>query len=337
MKQYTLAQFGIEQLKLVDATSPKPRPGEVLLDVRALSLNYRDLMIIRGHYNPKLQLPATPISDAAGVIAQVGEGVRRVRVGDRVMTHYLAGWIDGPFRSEYLGGALGTPGPGFAAQQVALAAEAVVPTPAYLDDAQAATLPIAALTAWSALFSEWRIDAGQTVLVLGTGGVSIFALQIAKAAGARVIVTSGSDEKLARAGALGADGLINYRSTPEWDKAVLSLTEGRGVDVTIEVGGSGTLERSIRATRGGGMIALIGVLSGVRGEVPTVSVLMKRQRIQGILVDSRSAFERMLRFFEVHRIMPVIDQRFAFEALPAALEALEAAGHFGKIVIEMTS
>lgn len=335
MNAWSVEEFGIENLRIDHAPTPQPRPGEIRLDVKAFSLNYRDLMVVSGQYNPKLKLPAVPVSDAAGVVSAVGEGVRRVRVGDRVMTHYVAPWIDGPFRSEYLAGTLGTPGPGFAAQQVVVSADAVLPIPADYDFAQAATLPIAALTAWSALVTEGGLAAGQTLLALGTGGVSIFALQFAKAIGARVFITSGSDAKLERARLLGADETINYRQTPDWDKSVLALTDGRGVDLTVEVGGAGTLERSIRATRGGGIVALIGVLSGVRGEFPAVSVLMKRQRVQGILVDSRGAFENMVRFIERHRIRPVIDRTFAFEQLPQALRAMQAGEHFGKIVVRV--
>ena len=335
MRIYRLDSFGLENLRLVEAEPPKPGPGDVALDVQAISLNYRDLLVIRGQYNPKLKLPATPISDGAGVVSAVGTGVTRVHVGDRVMTHFVAGWLDGPFHIRYVGTTLGLPGPGLAAERVVLPADAVLPLPDGYDFAQAATLPIAALTAWSALVTEGCVQAGQTVLTLGTGGVSIFALQFAKALDATVILTSSSDEKLARARRLGADHTVNYRTRPDWEQAVLELTGGEGVDLTVETGGAGTLDKSLRATRGGGIIALLGALAGVKAEITTGMILMKRLRIAGILVDSRAAFEAMCRFIGQHRIKPVIDRTYPFERLPEALADMQAGRHFGKIVVEV--
>lgn len=336
MRTFRLHGFGLEHLRQEDLSQPgPPQPGEVLVEPRALSLNFRDLLVIRGLYNAKLALPCVPISDAAGVVTAVGPDVTRLRVGDRVMTHYVAAWMDGPFRSEYLRTTLGTPGPGLAAERVLLPEQAVLPLPAGYDFAQAATLPIAALTAWSGLVTEGKVSAGQNVLTLGTGGVSIFAVQIAKALGARVIITSSSDEKLARAKGLGADDGVNYRTRPDWDKAVLELTGGLGADVTIENGGVGTVGRSLAATRAGGVVAMLGALTGLEGSVPLGLVLMRRLRVHGILVDSRSAFEALIRFIEHHKLEPVIDRRFRFEELPAALRYLESGGHMGKIVIEM--
>jgi NADPH:quinone reductase-like Zn-dependent oxidoreductase len=335
MRAYVLPGFGLDHLNLVAIEAPRPGPGDVLIDVKALSLNYRDLLVIKGLYDPKLELPATPISDGAGVVAAVGEGVTRVNVGDAVVSHFVSGWIDGPFRSEYLASTLGLPAAGLAAEQVVLPAEAVLPLPSGLDFAQAATLPIAALTAWSALVTEGDLQSGQTVLTLGTGGVSIFALQLAKACGARVIITSGSDEKLARARELGADHTVNYRTNPAWEKAVLEITDGVGVDLTVETAGAGTLNRSLKATRAGGTVALLGALTGVSAEVATGLILMKRIRVAGILVDSRAAFEAMNRFIEHHEIRPVIDKRFAFDELPDALRHMEAGRHFGKIAVTL--
>ncbi len=333
MRGYRLAAFGIGNLTLQDAPTAQPGVGQVVLDVKALSLNYRDLLVVKGLYNPGLKLPATPLSDGAGVVAAVGPGVTRVRAGDAVCSHFVAPWLDGPFRQEYLAGTLGTPGPGLAAEQVVLPADAVLPLPAGYSFEQAATLPIAALTAWSALVTVGHVQAGQTVLTLGTGGVAIFTLQLAKALGAKVVITSRSDEKLARARQLGADHTINYATTPDWELSVLDFTGGQGVDLTVETAGPGTLDRSMRATRAGGTIALLGALTGRQGTVTTGLILMKRLRIGGILVDSRSAFEVLVRFIEQHRIEPVIDQRFAFDALPDALRCMEAGRHFGKIVV----
>lgn len=333
MRQYRFSQFGLDHLKLETADAPKPGSGEILLDVKARSLNYRDLLVIHGLYNPKLKLPAVPLSDGAGVVAAVGEGVQRVRVGDRVMTHFVAGWIDGPFRMEHLATTLGTPGAGLAAEQAILPAEAVLPLPAGYDFAQAATLPIAALTAWSALVTVGKVRRDQTVLTLGTGGVSVFALQFAKALGARAIITSSSDEKLEHARQLGADHTINYRKNPDWEQAVLEYTGGVGVDLTVENAGPGTLDRSLKATRAGGVIALLGALTGRKGEINTGLILMKRLTIAGIMVDARAAFEAMNRFIEARALKPVIDRVFKFEQLPEALRHMESGAHFGKIVV----
>jgi NADPH:quinone reductase-like Zn-dependent oxidoreductase len=335
MRAYRLHQFGIENLKLENVEPPRVSPGHALIDVKAISLNYRDLMVVKGMYNPKMSLPATPISDGAGVVAAVGEGVTRVQVGDRVMGQFVTAWIDGPFRQEYPRSTLGTPGPGLAAEQVVLPAEAIVPAPRKYEFAPASTLPIAALTAWSGLVTEGQVAPGQTVLTLGTGGVSVFAVQIAKALGAKVIITSSSDEKLERAKKLGADHGVNYRTAPDWERAVLELTGGLGADVTIENGGPGTLDRSVKATRAGGLIALLGALTGREGAINTGFVLMRRMRIHGIMVDSRAAFEALVRFIEQHGIQPVIDRRFRFEQLPEALRFMESAQHFGKIVVTL--
>lgn len=333
MRAFQVTAFGLENLQPCDQPRPAPGPGEVLLRVRAMSLNYRDLMVVRGQYNPKQTVPFVPISDAAGVIDAVGEGVTRVLPGAAVATQFIVDWQDGPFRGEYRKSTLGTPGPGMAAECVVLPERAVVPLPPGYDFAEGATLPIAALTAWSGLVTEGRVSAEQTVLTLGTGGVSIFALQIARALGARVIITSSSDEKLTRARALGATETINYRARPEWEKQVLALTGGEGADVTIETVGGTTLEKSLTATRAGGVVALLGVLAGVKSEINAAGVLMKRLKIAGIMVDSRAAFERMNRFLAEHRIRPVIDRTFPFAELPAALRYLESGQHFGKIVV----
>lgn len=333
MRAFQLLAFGLENLRLVDHPQPSPGPGEVLLHVRAMSLNYRDLMVIRGHYNPKQALPFVPISDAAGDVAAIGPGVTRVKAGAAVATHFIADWLEGPFRAEYRKSTLGTPGPGMAAEYVVLPERAVVPLPTGYDFAQGATLPIAALTAWSGLVTEGRVAAGQTVLTLGSGGVSIFALQIARALGARVIITSSSDGKLARARQLGASETINYRAQPDWEKQVLALTGNQGADITIETVGGTTLDKSLTATRAGGVVALLGVLAGVKSEINAAGFLMKRLKLAGIMVDSRAAFKQMNQFLAEHRIRPVIDRTFAFDELPAALRYMESGQHFGKIVV----
>jgi NADPH:quinone reductase-like Zn-dependent oxidoreductase len=333
MRQYRFAQFGLENLKLEPAPEPRPGPGEALLDVRALSLNFRDLLVLRGHYNPKLRLPATPVSDAAGNVLEVGPGVSGVRAGDAVMTHFLPDWVDGPYRMDYLRTTLGTPGPGLAAERVVLPARALLPLPAGYDFAAAATLPIAALTAWSALHAGGDVGPGSTVLTLGTGGVSIFALQLAHALGARVIITSSRDEKLARTRSLGDQETINYRAHPDWEKLVLERTGGAGADLTVETVGGATLNRSLTATRAGGTIAVLGALAGLSGELNVAALMMKRVTIAGIMVGPRRQFEDLLRFLEQHRIRPVIDRALAFEQLPEALRLLESGEHVGKIVL----
>ncbi len=335
MRAYQLDQFGLDNLKLIETQRPEPGPDEILVDVKELSLNYRDLLVITGKYNPKLPLPAIPVSDGAGIVSAVGSEVTRVAVGDRVMSHFISAWLEGPFRQEYAGTTLGLPGPGLAADQVILSADAVVKVPDGIELSAAATLPIAALTAWSVLRTVTHVKTGQTVLTLGTGGVSIFAVQLARAMGADVIITSSSDEKLERARSLGATHTINYATQPKWEKQVLELTGGSGADVTVETVGAATLNQSLMATRAGGTIGLLGALKGLTGEVNTGLILMKRLHIAGVMVDSRAAFEDMTRFILKHDIQPVIDQNFAFQDLPAALRCMEAGRHFGKIVVSI--
>ena len=335
MRFYDFAEFGLEQLTLREGAAPEPGPGEVRVRLQALSLNYRDVLIVKGLYNPRLALPAIPLSDGAGVVSAVGEGVTEWREGDRVMSHFVAGWQSGPFRAEYVGTTLGTPGPGLAAEEVVLPADAVVAIPTGWDTAHAATLPIAALTAWSALVTVGTVQPGDTVLTLGTGGVSIFALQLGNALGARVLVTSSSDDKLARASALGASAGINYRDEPRWDKAVRDLTDGAGVDLVVENGGAGTLSQSLRSVRGGGTIAMLGALTGLRAEIDIAPLVMRRITVAGVMVDSRQAFGAMVDFLQQHPIEPVIGARFAFDQLPDALRHLEQGAHFGKVVIDL--
>jgi NADPH:quinone reductase-like Zn-dependent oxidoreductase len=303
--------------------------------MRAASLNYRDLLTVRGQYNPKQKLPLIPCSDGAGEVMEVGEGVTRVRPGDRVCANFAQRWLAGEPTREKLRSTLGGPLDGVLAEQIVLSAEGVVPVPDHLSDEEAATLPCAALTAWTALVTEGGLTAGDSVLLQGTGGVSIFALQFAKLLGLRVIITSSSDEKLARARQLGADEGINYRQTPDWAARVKELTGGTGVDHVVEVGGAGTLKQSLQAVRLGGAVSLIGVLAGNALELPLPLIFMQRVRVQGLLVGSREGFEAMNRAIVLHRLRPVIDRVFPWEETRAALELMDRGGHFGKICLRM--
>ncbi|MDY7091367.1 MAG: NAD(P)-dependent alcohol dehydrogenase [Acidobacteriota bacterium] len=325
--------FGLENLQAADRSDPQPGPGEVQLAMRAASLNYRDLLMVRGHYNPRQPLPLIPCSDGVGEVTAVGEGVSRVAVGDRVATTFSQRWIAGEPTPERLRSTLGGPLDGTLAQSMVLDQEGVVKVPEHLTDEEAATLTCAGLTAWSALFTHGDVQPGDTVLTLGTGGVSIFALQLAKLAGARVIITSSSDEKLERVRQLGADETLNYRQTPEWGKAVRELTDGRGVDLVVEVGGAGTLAESLKAVRFGGRIAMIGVLSGVATELAVTTLLMQQVRIQGILVGHRDGFEAMNRAVAAAEMRPVVDRTFPLAETREALETMGRGEHFGKICL----
>jgi NADPH:quinone reductase-like Zn-dependent oxidoreductase len=325
--------FGLENLKLVEMPEPKPGPGQVRVRVRAASLNYRDLVVIKGGYGPRQSLPRIPLSDAAGEIAAVGEGVRRMKAGDRVVACFAPDWLEGPPTQEKMDTAWGAFVDGVLCESIVVREEAVLPIPAHLSFEEAATLPCAAVTAWNALFAEDRVGPGYTVFVQGTGGVSLFALQFARLAGARVIITSSSDQKLARARELGASDGINYKTTPDWDKEVRRLTAGRGADHIVEVGGAGTLNRSLGCLRLGGMISMIGVLAGGSAEVRTTMILFKAARIHGIFVGSRSSFEDMNRAISTHGLRPVISDTFPFAEAPVALRHMESGAHFGKIAL----
>lgn len=335
MRAYEIQEFGIDKLALTTREMPEPGPNEVLVRLRAASLNYRDLMVVSGTYNPRMTLPAIPLSDGAGEIIAVGESVSKWKVGDRVCSIVISGWLDGEGTAEKSKTAIAAGGAdGVLREFAAFNEESIVRAPEHLSFEEAATLPCAAVTAWNALVVSGRIKADDTVLTLGTGGVSIFALQIAKYFGARVISTSSSDEKLSKARALGADETINYRTREDWDKAVLELTNGRGVDHVIEVGGTGTLARSVKAVRVGGHIALIGALD-MAGEFNPVPVFMKGIRMQGIFVGSREMFEGLNAVIEKSRMRPVIDRVFDFSEAREALKYMESGSHFGKIVIRI--
>jgi NADPH:quinone reductase-like Zn-dependent oxidoreductase len=326
--------FGLENLKQVERPEPGVGAGQVRLRVLANSLNARDLMTVLGTYNPKQKLPLVPLSDGVGEVVEVGAGVTRVKVGDRVAGTFAQAWLAGEPTREKLRQNLGGPLDGMLAEQVVLPADGVVPVPAHLTDAEAACLPCAGLTAWSALVgNQAGFKPGDTLLVQGTGGVSLFALQFAKLLGGRVIVTTSSDEKGARAKALGADEVINYKSTSDWDKAARALTGGVGVDQVIEVGGAGTMERSLRAVRFGGSISVIGVLSGTTGELSLIPVLMQNLRLQGVLVGHREGFEAMNRAVSQAKLRPVVDRVFPFDQAREAFAHLQSGAHFGKVCI----
>ncbi len=324
-------KMALEALTLTDRQDPQPGPEQVLIEMRAASLNYRDLLVISGRYNPNLRLPLIPLSDGVGRVIAVGENVTRVQPGDRVAGIFVQNWLAGEAPRKAL--TLGANMDGVLAQYVVLHQEGVVRVPEHLTDEEAATLPCAAVTAWSALMVQGALKPGETVLVQGTGGVSLFALQFARLAGARVIATSSSDEKLERARRLGAAATLNYKRTPDWDKEVLKLTEGRGVDYVVEVGGAGTLARSLNAVRTGGQISLIGILAGPSAEITVLPILMKNVRVQGVFVGSRAAFEQMNAAIALHQLKPVIDRVFPFADAIEALRYMEKGNHVGKICI----
>jgi len=326
--------WGFDHLQLGTRADPRPGPGEVLLRMKAASLNYRDLVVPnRGYGAFTGNLPLIPLSDGVGDVVEVGAGVTRVKAGDRVCPCFHQSWIGGPPDLERLTRTLGGPVDGTMAGLMCLPAEGVVKAPAHLTDEQAATLPCAALTAWSALVTYDSLAPGSRVLVQGTGGVALFALAFARLLGCHVTVISSSDEKLARAKAMGADVGINYTSTPEWSKATREVTGGRGFDHIVELGGEKTLPQSLRAIRPGGTISMIGVLSGSALAAPLGHVVTRQVRLQGITVGSRDGFEAMMRAIDQHRVVPVVDQVFAFEQLKEAMESLKRGAHFGKICI----
>jgi NADPH:quinone reductase-like Zn-dependent oxidoreductase len=335
MRAYRLHDYGgPDAWRRDELPEPVPGPGEVLVRIHAVSLNYRDLLISKGHYSRSLALPLIPLSDGAGEVASVGPGVTRFKLGDRVAPAFMPGWIEGEVTDEKSRTALGGAIDGVLAEARVLPQDGLVRVPDHLSYEEAATLPCAAVTAWHALMVGRAIRPGQSVLVQGTGGVSLFALQFAHLAGARVIATSSKDDKLERARRLGASDGINYTTTPDWDKAVRTLTGGIGVDQVIEVGGAGTLSKSLRAVRTSGTISLIGILTG-GGDVNIVPILMKNVRVQGIFVGSRAMFEAMNHAIALHQLRPVVDREFDFEQAPEALKYLASGAHFGKVVIRV--
>ena len=334
MKVYELgAQDGIDSLRLATRTEPAPGPGEAVVEFHANSLNYRDYMIVARIHSGKKPEERIPLSDGAGEVIAVGEGVKRVKPGDRVVVSFFTGWIDGQFGEHYFGTDLGGGCDGTLAEQGVFPAEALAPIPDCLSYEEAACLPCAALTAWNALVEFARLKPGDTVLLLGTGGVSVFGLQFARLSGARAIVTSSSDAKLARAKELGADALVNYKTTPAWGEAVRELTGGRGADVVLETGGSATLEQSIDGAASNARIGLIGVLGGVDQTCNPIGILWKNIHLKGIYVGNRRMLEDMMRTMASGSLKPVIDKAFAFDEAKAAYHHLASGTHFGKVVI----
>lgn len=334
MKAWELKErSGLQGLYLNDdRPMPVPKAGEVLVQMRATSLNYRDLLVAAGKYAAKPDPTLVPLSDGAGEVVALGDGVAGLAVGERVVGNFFQKWIAGGISPVATSLALGGTADGMLAEYVALPATGVARFPDHLSFAEAACLPCAALTAWNAVVETANVRAGQTVLVLGTGGVSIFALQFAKLHGARVIVTSSSDNKLAGVRALGADATINYRATPDWEVAVAQLTAGQGVDLVVEVGGPGTLQRSIKAVRTGGTVAVIGVLTG-SGAIDPRPLISKAVRLQGVFVGSGAMSSDMNRAMTQCAVHPVIDRVFTFEETKAAYEYQASGAHFGKVVI----
>lgn len=326
---------GVDALALSERASPKPGFDEVLVRVRASSINYRDLATIEDPEPRGITYPTVPNSDCAGDVIAVGDGVRNVAPGDRVMSCFFSAWADGEINSAIMASALGGAVDGVLAEEVVLKAGGIVRMPVGLGFNEAATLPCAGVTAWNALFGGTPVKAGDTVLLLGTGGVSVFAQQFANMAGVRTIVTSSSDKKLNRIKALGAAETINYRNVPDWEKSVLELTNGTGVDRVVEVGGPGTLQKSIKAVRVGGHIALIGILTGAAGQITPTDIMRKSLNVRGIYVGSRHMSEQMVRAIDSHAIKPVIDQVVPFENAPDAYHLMRSAQHFGKIVIAL--
>ena len=327
---------GPENLRLVDRPDPVPGHGQVLVRLRAASLNYRDTLILKGGYGTRqLKENFVPLSDGAGEVVALGPGATRFKTGDRVTVSFFQHWLSGAPDEAVLDSDTGRNANGVLCELRAFDEDGLVLTPDYLTDVEAASLPCAALTAWSALISEGHISPADTVLVQGTGGVSLFALQFAKMTGAGVVATSSSDAKLERVRAMGADHGINYVTEPEWGKAALAWTRGRGVDHVVEVGGAGTIKQSIRAVRPGGMITLIGVLAGARSDFLLPLVGSRHVRVQGIAVGTREGMEAMLRAMARHAMKPVIDSVFPMADARAAYDHLAAGRHFGKVCLSI--
>ena len=333
MKAFEIREFGIDSLALGDRGAPPPREHEVVIRMKAASLNYRDLMVVKGVYNPKMKRPMVPLSDGAGVVEEIGSSVTRFKKGDRVAPIFMQTWIDGPPTREKGASALGGSIDGVLRELAVFSEDGLVSSPASLSDVEVAALPCAAVTAWHALFEHTHLAPGESVLIQGTGGVSIFALQFAVAAGLRTVVTSSSDAKLSRARELGAAETINYKTNPDWEVQARKLTGGLGVHHVIEVGGSDTLPKSVRAVRTGGAVSIIGVLSGGEPSIGPRDMLVNSLRVQGIYVGSRAMFERMNGAIEFHGMKPVVDKVFPWTEYKEALRYMEGHSHFGKICL----
>jgi len=336
MRAIQLTAYGLDHLETVDLPAPRPGPSDVLVRMEAASLNYRDLLLATGKLYRGVQLPIVPVSDGAGTVLEVGAAVTRFKPGDRVTTFYKSRWLAGAMRPEWEGAEIGGPEPGVMRELACFDAYSLAHAPTHLSSVQAATLPIAALTAWQALELA-HVTTGQTVLTLGTGGVALFALQLAKLRGARVIALSSSDEKLARAAALGADVGINYARHPQWGAQVREATGGVGVDAVVETVGSATLAQSIDAVRMHGFVGLVGFMGGSEATLPLTQAILKRVHLQGISVASLEAHERMVAAFEATGLVPVIDRTYGFGQLREAFGQLAGGKSFGKIAIDFAA
>ena len=336
MKAYQIRdEWSLEHIELVEIPKPSPGPGEVLVEMKASSLNYRDMVVANRGYGSKTgNLPLIPVSDGVGIVRELGDGVSRVAIGDRICPLFMQGWISGPPNRERLSTTLGGPIDGVMAEFRCFPQDSVSKVPEELTDLEASTLPCAALTAWSALIEKGKLQPGESVLIQGTGGVSLFALQFAKICGARCILISGSNEKMKRAQELGADEVLNYQDLPEWGKRVRDFSGGEGVDHIVEVGGPETLPQSLRAIRPGGTISMIGVLSGSEMKAQLGLIVTRQIRLQGITVGHRDGFEAMASAINASGMKPIVDQVYPFTSLPEAMHSLSEAKHFGKICLE---
>lgn len=335
MKAIHLKKFGLENLQLVEDKTPQPGPGEVLIKVDAVALNYVDLAVIKGLYNPALALPRIPVSDGAGVVVQVGWGVSRFKKGDRVMVHYYQKWLAGKRTVAMAHSQAGQATPGALAEYAVFPEDGLVRIPDSLTTVEASTLPIAALTAWTGLIEQGQVTVGHTVLTQGTGGVSVFALQFAKAVGARVIATSSSDTKLEKLKALGADEVINYKTNPAWNEDVLRLTGGEGVDATLDVGGAETIGKSLLSLRMHGYVGLVGFITGATLPLDFFRMVNACLRVQGLSVGSRESLENMVRAVDSIKLKPVIDTVYPIEKTQEAFRHMESGSFVGKIVVKI--
>ncbi|MBX3075606.1 NAD(P)-dependent alcohol dehydrogenase [Candidatus Obscuribacterales bacterium] len=332
---YELTNYDLTAIQSATRVSQALGPRDVLVQMKTASLNYRDLLVCTGRYR-KISLPRVPLSDGVGEVMEVGQAVTKVKVGMRVSPNFMTGWTGGTITPEVIQTDLGAGIDGVLRQYAVFDERSLVKIPDYLSDEEAATLPCAALTAWNGLIEEGNLKAGETVLVMGSGGVSIFAMQFALMSGAEVIATSSSDEKLKRLKKMGAAHVINYKSNPDWDKEVVKFTRGRGVDHVIEVGGSGTLEKSAVSVKVGGHISLIGVLANPNAQSNhAVHLLMKAVKLQGIFVGSVEMYERMNAALTVHKTKPVIDKVFDAHDVVEALRYMQSGAHFGKVVLKI--
>lgn len=338
MKAVVIESWGVENLTQIEREVPSVGPGEVRVKMAFASLNYRDLLMVQGMYNAKQKLPLVPCSDGSGVVDAVGAGVSKFKVGDRVMGIFAQGWLGGEITREKIATTtMGGPLDGTLSEFRVFSQDGLVSVPEHLSLEQAATLPCAGVTAWRAIVDHGGILPGQWVLVQGSGGVSVFALQFAKLMNAKVIATTSSEEKAAKLKALGADVVINYKQTPEWAKPAREATGGRGLDVIVEVGGAGTMEQSLRAIKMGGRVCVIGVLAGPAGPISLIPVLMQDVRLQGVIVGSREHFVQMNQGISAAKLQPVVDAKvFAMSQIQEAFAYMASGSHFGKIVVQIT-